>query len=450
MRMKFSFTIFLLPLLILGSFASAQVKLSDIWFRTSGFEVDLEGLVYKQGEELIPVHVENQVLSPFYQYNGDSKLEFYRVLTDPLGKETLEVLGTFSIPDKARQQILIFRQHPNGKDVIVFGIEDSFDSFGAGQIVFANHTRLPTALSLGNQQPLPVSPGEIKSIQIPDMGGKKSQVFNLTIARLEAEGWQKSLDSNIRFRPTLRYVYVGTDTGMMGTFYLWSIQEFVKRSEQMLAQAKSGETPVVRERPVASLRTTPEREIRLISWREDARLQVRAGGEPLTLEVRQDRPTEPVRYIGNQTVTLHAPNAAAGDRQEGYAQIPEDWQRVLLLVLPQGAGAENRYRTLPLRDDWQSFPENSIRIINITPHLLGGFVGSESFRLETLEHQILPITSGASLNVAYYENDQWQRGLQQAQQLTPGTRLTAIIVPDFSAPGEGKLRAVIYHDKEGD
>jgi hypothetical protein len=131
-------------------------------------------LLYRQGEEFLPLELLPRQRSQMYPLKGQEALELYVVSDKPDGKPGHELVGKAALrPGTGRMLFMIQESaHKAGLPLAVYGLDDSLKEFPMGSFRFLNFTKIPLQVEIaGVTDTLPPQRDKVVTPDIPKLGG---------------------------------------------------------------------------------------------------------------------------------------------------------------------------------------------------------------------------------------------------------------------------------------
>jgi hypothetical protein len=131
-------------------------------------------LLYRQGEEFLPLELPPRQRSQMYPLKGQEVLELYVAKDMPDGKPGHELVGKAALrPETGRMLFMI--QESEDKAALplsVYGLDDSLKGFPMGSFRFLNFTKIPLQVEIaGVTDNLPPARDKVVTPDIPKLGG---------------------------------------------------------------------------------------------------------------------------------------------------------------------------------------------------------------------------------------------------------------------------------------
>lgn len=131
------------------------------YFRTLGLDVDLTGLVYLRGEETVPLEVNGDRRSGYFELPGGvSGIAVGELKAGDDGKPKFVELSRIPFPAGQRRLLILFSADPGGKAPWkTTVIPDGLETIPAGGYRFINLLDVPAGIILGEEKEI-LPPGE--------------------------------------------------------------------------------------------------------------------------------------------------------------------------------------------------------------------------------------------------------------------------------------------------
>tara|TARA_R100000027_G_scaffold53229_1_gene42042 strand:- start:18763 stop:19560 length:798 start_codon:yes stop_codon:yes gene_type:complete len=160
------------------------------------------------------------------------------------------------------------------------------------------------------------------------------------------------------------------------------------------------------------------------------------------------------RYEGTGPLTFFRQNADAQlpDKVLETLDIDPSWKEILILVLPDEVGAQNEFHTMVMSDDKNSFPPNSVRLINFAQNDLAWKVGQNLKLITKGKGLSVPINIDkpqmVPLKIAMLvpEDGEWRKIFSSALPFRGNSRYMCIVLPSPRDPLLPRIPPIIIQD----
>jgi len=162
---------------MLGVLHAAETS-GQLSFRTLGVDVLADDIYYSSGGKNIPVTVNSQCRSAYYNYTGAlNQLVFFRLIAGPADKQIKQPVATVDVSGLGKRPILVFLTNPKNPEVYrVLGFADSVKDVPPGGYRFLNLTNQRVGIVLEKEKLIIPPAGEGIVVSKPSTGETACQV----------------------------------------------------------------------------------------------------------------------------------------------------------------------------------------------------------------------------------------------------------------------------------
>lgn len=131
-------------------------------------------LLYRQGEEFLPLELLPRQRSQMYPLKGQEALELYVVSDKPDGKPGHELVGKAALRPGTGRMLFMIQESADkaALPLTVYGLDDSLKGFPMGSFRFLNFTKIPLQVEIaGITDKLPPQRDKVVTPDIPKLGG---------------------------------------------------------------------------------------------------------------------------------------------------------------------------------------------------------------------------------------------------------------------------------------
>ena len=205
------FTVAFLALLLsplVNAQESDQDVSGEVLIRTLGWGVSKSNLFYLSGGEYKSLSLFESSLSGYHPYSGSRSFQVFRKAIDEVdGTERYLPFVESTLLMGANEQILVFFQSPNNREIIrVFAYDDSIERMGEQAVFIGNFSPLDLAFQVNGEDRFGLKPGESRIIE---HNGDAHAIIQ--IAAYRGEQWQVEYRSSPRLRKGFRNYFFFRD-----------------------------------------------------------------------------------------------------------------------------------------------------------------------------------------------------------------------------------------------
>lgn len=140
---------------------------AQLYFRTLGvIDSTNGGLYYSFQQKDVPVAVDENVRSPFYEYKGPATMVVYRLKTNPDKSVERIPVANIDLTGKGQWPLIIFEKKSGSATPKVTALADDLTVFPPSTYRFVNRSKYPCSCVLGAQS-FALAPDEISLLPAP-------------------------------------------------------------------------------------------------------------------------------------------------------------------------------------------------------------------------------------------------------------------------------------------